>query len=62
MNTTELFTSDGRPVCTVSVPYFQIPVQVITWGLRTFVRDAASGQYREANGVWHCADTDQIPD
>lgn len=37
MQKVKLFTRSGEYVCTVSVPNFNPPVEVITWGSRCFV-------------------------
>lgn len=50
----ELLSRAGDYVTTVSAPPFQIPVEVIQWGTRSFVL-RPNGEYREGI-VWFCSD------
>ncbi len=43
-----LYTAEGEVAATVLVPRFVVPVEVINWGMRTFVRLREDGRYFEA--------------
>jgi hypothetical protein len=51
---TPLLTRTGEYVTTVAVPPFALPAEIISWGLRFFVRQP-DGEYREAL-VWSSAE------
>ena len=46
MQTITLYTRDGREVTQVQIPHFALPVEILLWGERFFVR-RDDGKYYE---------------